>query len=178
MIKFYNNDIVYNFFHIPKTAGTSVSSAIKENFDYEFMWKKYKPDYPTGAQHLSYEFYKDYVQPTDINFAVVRNPVDRISSLYNNFIINDTRHYNSFTEWFDIMSNTYPHILESQQTIIGTGDIRLFNYTELHWLEIFLGVKLPKLNVLRKAALLTSNEVRFLKNHYQEDYQLLEYKVL
>ena len=178
MVKFYNNNKVYNFFHIPKTAGTSISTAIKQNYEYEFIWKNYKIKYPIGAQHLGYNFYKQYVHLDDINFAVVRNPVDRISSLYNNFVIKDTKQYSSFTEWFDIISNIYPHILKSQKSIIGNSNIQLFDYTKLHWLEIFLEVKLPKLNVLKSSSFLTSNAVEFLKNYYKEDYQLLEYKVL
>ena len=178
MVRFYNNNKIYNFFHIPKTAGTSISGAIKENFKYEFIWKNCKSNYPIGSQHLGYDFYKQYVNLDDINFAVVRNPVDRISSLYNNFIVKDTTQYSSFTEWFNVIINLYPHILESQRSIIGTGNIQLFDYNNLHRLEVFLGVKLPKLNVLAKISSLTSNEVEFIKNYYKEDYQLLEYKVL
>ena len=178
MVRFHNNNKVYNFFHIPKTAGTSISNAIKENFEYEFIWKNYKTNYPIGAQHLGYDLYKHYVHIDDINFAVVRNPVDRISSLYNNFITKDTTRYSSFTEWFSVIMNRYPHILESQKNIISDGNIKLFDYNNLHRLETFIGVQLPKLNVLAKISSLTNNEIAFIKNYYKEDYQLMEYKVL
>lgn len=171
MIKFNHNNKVYNFFHIPKTAGTSISNVIKNKFEYEFIWKRYKQDYDIGFQHLSYKTFEEHVDPNDINFAVVRQPVDRIVSLYKNFIVKDK--YQSFTDWYESITVSAPHILKSQKEILSGGKFILFKFNNLKPLEKELNVTLPMLNVIEKNITITKHEVDLILERYSEDLEVL-----
>jgi hypothetical protein len=172
MIKFNHNNKVYNFFHIPKTAGTSISNVIKNNFEYEFIWKKYKQDYSIGFQHLSYKTFEKHVDSDDINFAVIRHPVDRIVSLYKNFIVKDK--YQSFTDWYESITVSAPHILKSQKEILEGGKFILYKFDNLKPLEKELNVTLPMLNVIEDITKIDQHEVDLILSRYSEDFEVLE----
>lgn len=63
------------FIHIPKNGGTSVSHWLRENLGGEKGTKKH-----SGMMHLAEEW-PDVVNPT--TFAIIRNPWDRMISLYH-----------------------------------------------------------------------------------------------
>lgn len=175
MVKFYYKDTPHNFFHIPKTGGTSISYGLQENFTTELFWKNYKEQYRLGSQHLSYNHYKKYVDVNDMNFAVVRDPVARINSLYKNFLVKDTTKHNSFTQWFSRIEKDDPHILCSQIDILKDGTYDLYHFDSLYLLEDYLQIKLPVKNKINLETNITVEEKEFIKYHYREDYKLLEY---
>src|SRR6056300_1645838 len=148
MIKFTYQGKQHNFFHIPKTAGTSVFYLLEENFKTELVWQSYIKQYKLGSQHLSYEQYKPHILPSDINFTILRNPVDRIVSLYKNFIVNDIKDYESFLDWYLITKKINPHILKSQRELLKGGDFLIFHFDNLCLLEDYLNLKLPRYNVI------------------------------
>lgn len=174
MIKFHYKNQIHNFFHIPKTAGTSISFLIQDNFKHELIWEIYEKDYNLGSQHLSYSFFKKHVSPGDINFAVVRSPVDRIVSLYKNFAAKGYE-YKSFLDWFWHIKKHSPHILKSQYNLLKGGKYIFYNFDSLYLLENYLELKLPRYNVIELPLKIEKKEIKFIKRYYQEDFQLLEY---
>mgnify|MGYP003971708307 FL=1 len=175
MVKFKYKTKIHNFFHLPKTGGTSISFFIQDKFEYDLVWKLYEKEFPLGSQHLDYNHYSNHVSSNDLNFTVVRNPVDRIVSLYKNFIAKDTNNYNSFTDWFNITARTTPHILKSQSSILKGGTFKFFNFDNMSLLENYFDAELPKYNVIDLVVQMDDNEVDFIKKYYLEDFQLLEY---
>lgn len=174
MIKFKYKNKIHNFFHIPKTAGTSISFLVQDHFECELIWELYQKDYRMGSQHLSYSFFKKHVDPTDLNFAVVRSPVDRIVSLYKNFEAKGHQ-YKSFLDWFWQIKKDSPHILKSQYNMLKGGKYIFYNFDSLDRLENYLELKLPRHNVIELPLTIEKREIKFIKRYYEEDFQLLEY---
>ena len=73
------------FIHNPKTAGTSISTWLDENFATK-----------RGRKHGHHLEVKEYFPDTVFTFGVVRNPWSRLASWYN--YINHTNE--SFEQWF------------------------------------------------------------------------------
>lgn len=175
MVKFKYNGQVYNFFHLPKTAGTSISFAIQEKYEYNLVWQMYENKFPLGSQHLDFAHYNAHVDPSDINFTVVRDPVKRIVSLYKNFVAKDKVKYRSFTDWFNQTLKSAPHILKSQTAMLKGGTFRFFQFDNLQPLEEYFDIHLLRYNEIECKTYVTDNELKFINQKYSEDFQLLEY---
>lgn len=177
MVKFELKGKTHNFFHIPKTGGTSlIEGVIWNNFKYFHMFELF-PEYTLGPNHLSYREYEEVgaVLPDDINITIVREPIARVISFYKNFVVKDTRDHDSFTEWFSYMKETYPYLIRSQKQILTGGKYLIFNFDRIHEIEEYLGQKLPFKNVINYDVQVTNDEVDHLKEYYQEDFEMLEH---
>ena len=77
----YSNSNKFMFYHIPKTAGTSMYSVFKQygvsTHVNEFHWTRVRSH--TAVEHT----WDKYKGNEYFSFAVVRNPYDRMFSLYN-----------------------------------------------------------------------------------------------
>ena len=45
MVKFKYKTKIHNFFHLPKTGGTSISFFIQDKFEYDLVWKLYEKEF-------------------------------------------------------------------------------------------------------------------------------------
>lgn len=70
-----------SFVHIPKTGGQSVRAWMKEQDDFNIMPLN---DRHIDVKHPTYAMMKDYFgEDLGYTFAIVRNPYDRIVSMYH-----------------------------------------------------------------------------------------------
>lgn len=178
------------FFHIPKNAGTSVSSALLKNENYYYPWvitskilRKFKKtdnfffDNFQKKIHLftSHETVKKIEEniSTEIfdnffKFAVVRNPYSRFVSRYNYLkLTNNLKEYN-FTEFLEnhvkkslITDKQYKFLLNKNKKIGVNKILKFENINE----EIFQLSKKINLNPAKFKKLNTST-----KDNYRDYY--------
>lgn len=76
------NNLILNFVHIPKTGGSCISSYLRAKGPLAF-YSPVRPDWlPSSPQHLTSQYQNALVPPsfTDLSFAVIRDPVERLMS--------------------------------------------------------------------------------------------------
>jgi hypothetical protein len=83
---YLNEEQAVTFFHIPKTAGTTIESWLEDSGKYQqLLFSQYKlEDILVTPQHLGYETVSKLTngvkRPFSYKFAIVRNPFDRLVS--------------------------------------------------------------------------------------------------
>ncbi len=72
------------FYHIPKTAGSSVLSALQKYNDIDIIDFKNKVPKETQLHHINRSLVENLLKLPEnlLEFTVVRNPLDRLISLY------------------------------------------------------------------------------------------------
>jgi hypothetical protein len=154
------------FFHIPKTAGSSIRDALKKSCpdhrrtEVNLIHYHTKNDPPRGMHTRNYHtFHADQPNMKKIidvaglrvdnyfEFVIVRNPYVRLLSIYNYDIARTTRKYSDFDSFLDLCEDpdyvnpTTPFWYKSQLTWIKnplSKKFRYYKYEELDkaWAEI------------------------------------------
>ncbi|QIR15127.1 capsular polysaccharide synthesis protein [Shewanella aestuarii] len=71
------------FIHIPKNAGTSIETVLRENCQFEFLYSPNAGGLPCTPQHFHRPYLSSIINFKQIrNFAVVRHPLSRLVSEY------------------------------------------------------------------------------------------------
>ena len=149
----YENNYIY--FHIPKCAGTSISSNLKEYYNGKNKHKH-------GGAKLAKEFFFKKKWNSFFKFSFVRNPYDRMVSWYehlirNKFLINKKVSFKDFLKDYDsyyredkrnvsFKENQYDFILADEMQFIGRFEnlendwkkllkILNFKYYPLKWIN-------------------------------------------
>lgn len=175
------------FVHIPKNAGTSLSSILNgpNQFLIDKPWSVYK--------HYYSNYWEEYT-----TFSVIRNPISRFKSLYKYIRMNNwmneslSKHcsiktdINEFTEIvFDNYKNITTPIISSQSYFICDKDNNikvdtLIRYENLDEDLKEIGIKnIPKLNqsYVENDDLIKLNDdsIFIIKKIYQKDFENFEY---
>jgi hypothetical protein len=175
------------FVHIPKNAGTSLSSVLSgpNQFLIDKPWSSYKEYYKTKWDEYT-------------TFSVVRNPLDRFISLFkyirmNNWfrhpiLLNYCKNETSINEFVRIIENTdnfldIPILLPQSYFICRENTVmvdKLIRYKnidkELEKINLY---NIPKLNesIIQNHRLveLESNSISTLKQMYEKDFNIFDY---
>lgn len=143
------------FTHVPKTAGTSIASALGRRIDGSFSLSHFTPD--EAIREIFQESWSDFY-----SFAVVRNPWERYISLYNyqksglyaaRVGLNHSHRIAtalSFTEWmtFNINSRLRSNWFGVPQEGWCNGVTEVFQMENLNELQKVLELKLRRSLVL------------------------------
>jgi len=178
------------FFHIPKTAGTSIHNylyaecadgAFFTNLMFEKFLKRYDGKFNFFKQsqiyqlpefkHLSQRQGSLILEELNLNvknfieFVVVRNPYDRLISYYNFILHKDYSNMHKLLD--DIESNTVDPVLHyrTQLEYIKnplTNNLRIFKYERLDECEVFLQDMLGTNQMLPKLNVTTNSFIEGL----------------
>ena len=187
------------FMHIPKTAGSSLRKALNTNPDIEYHeWQQDHHSLTTLLSRCEYHNFKP-----DYAFTVVRNPYDRMESLFSysrllykrEFTISNIEHqkkfykdFRLFTEYkfkpwlhwvlFERAKNSNNSVLRTQSSYIDCEyDINVFKFEDLHILENQLNLKMEVVNVQPKETIEWDTECRDLvKLYYKKDFERFNYE--
>jgi hypothetical protein len=174
----YNYSEKYDLFfiHIPKTAGTSINTALE-----------IEPE-KRGHRSLSdlYKLYKDAVQKTPC-FAVARNPWDRVVSLYE---FRKQKGYHSMTfkdwlrrgvrakyEWTPFSAMTSSDI-EKRVQVLRYENLRE-EWTVFAKKNRIVQNELPVLNTSNRKAYrdyYDEEDKAYIQEFFKKDIELLDYK--
>jgi hypothetical protein len=172
---YFDNNLL--FIHIPKNAGTSVKLFLSQKT--KLMGYKY------GSEHIKYtDLIKKVPRLEKLNsFCIVRNPFDRLTSIYrfaktpfklrkwfkNNYKkiekkISTFESFLEFIEEYTLQDKSHPMLSYRNQHEWADGVDYVFKYEKIHEVQFFLnnqgiGGKLPKMNI--------SNN---LNTHYKDYY--------
>ena len=84
------------FIHLTKTGGSSIEKILKQQPDFRLLKDKILTDYSQWKSMVKYEPELEEKVKTYTVFTVVRNPVDRFVSAYNDFF--HTRYKQSYVD--------------------------------------------------------------------------------
>ncbi len=125
------------FFHIGKAAGSSVEKLLDENrYDsnipnYEVFFG-YEPSENIYLQHASASFIYENLENEIFNsyykFAVVRNPYERLVSVYHYLIDQHTKRFGSFEAYI----NELPKMLSNNSLKNGSHHLAQISYTHIN----------------------------------------------
>lgn len=153
------------FVHVPKTAGSSIVSALKSRLKFNFP-EGYSGHGPAHYPLFIFEKYNDL--STKFVFSVVRNPFTRAFSYYDHylrvtgstatfeqFLDHVRRKRQSILDYYDsknMVSTKTPFIVYSQSFYIFNskgkmGLDKLYRHENLSELENDFEIKLPNINV-------------------------------
>ena len=180
----YRSD--FNFIHINKCGGTSITNAIGQ---------KYK------LHDLAIErrIYLGHKWEKAFNFSVVRNPYSRIVSLYNYQIKNNYINQNiklSLYDWIEKFfiqdtgrqSQKWRMYLNQKSWIYFEDKLLVNKYYKLEtiyndWEDIIRQCKqpyraLPKLNATDRGEInLTGEEMRLVNRVFKNDFEAFKYRI-
>jgi hypothetical protein len=178
------------FLHIPKTAGTSIQHAIQTKYGYP-KWMRYH-----SRLSSTLEICKMYSYIPDYSFTVVRDPYDRLVSLFTHtkkqykedpisFFLNESSgnknnpNYEAYLEFMKTDFNSWIKSTFSKKTefvdlklmpqseyIDCDYDIDIFKFEELYKVEEKLKVTLPKLNENLKPNIAWTDESKQIVQNY------------
>lgn len=187
------------FIWIPKTAGTSTYTAIKEKHGMDLRIERHtiysfnnKGNVTFGHldPHLLLSVQlvnKDYWQSA-YKFAVVRNPYERFVSLYFDFLrskrlASDTSMIQFAQALLNMprkpgLYNTFGFSQCASQVSWLLPGVTIFFYEDLGSLEKELDIKLPRLNQRTDASEHLSIELKkMIADLYYEDFCVFNYKI-
>jgi len=107
MIIYINNNITYNYIHIPKNSGKYIRKLIEQNHKNKVIKIFWGIKDNFDLAHIPYMLYKKYYDNICIFYTYVRNPYDRIISAY--FYLNNNKNIEDFK-------------------VFLTKDLQLFNF--------------------------------------------------
>mgnify|MGYP000199163942 CR=1 FL=1 len=187
------------FLHIPKTAGSSLRRALTNNPDIEYH--EWQQDHHSLSTLLTRCQYHNFTP--DFSFTVVRNPYDRMESLFSysrllykrEYSISNIAHqkkfykdFRLFTEYkfkpwlnwvlFERAKNSNNSVLKTQSSYVNCQyPLEVFKYEQLHILESKLNIKMEVVNVQPKETVEWDNDCRDLvKLYYKEDFERFGYE--
>ena len=129
------------YFHIGKAAGTSVEKLLDNKkrdhkvADYDDFYG-YDRDHNIYLQHASAAFMRDNVDRNIFDnyykFSVVRNPYERLVSVYHYLIDQHTKEFGSFEGYI----NTLPNLVSQSNLLKGSHHIAQSCYTHIEGQQI------------------------------------------
>lgn len=186
------------FIHIPKTAGTTIETALGmksiKNFYNEYKFKHYC----VCPQHLTCEELSHEIDLADFElFTVVRNPYDRLVSEYNYIQNNEwlfKLKHATFKEFIKLIPNLdqverkyiFDGHLETQSSFIkGYEDrIKIFHYEKINECFDYLSSKygplefgLERKPIEKKNIKWTKELKKIVQSVYAEDFDRFNYKM-
>lgn len=183
------------FFHIPRTAGSALRTALNSHQYIDFNTEDYIKKLPPGIDpmHINQTIARPMLENVDhyFEFTVVRNPLIRLLSLYNKFF----NKFGTFSNFIQRLSahynNTFPisvhaDIFNSQLHWIQTpltSKIHIFKFEDIvkdtTELSVKLGIDpffLPKENQAQQLVdSLSTTEIDFCKEFLKLEYEILNY---
>jgi len=192
------------FVHIPKNAGTSIRTALRNQYTIPFNLFAHvtHSQMHARASYIGYDY--------DYTFTVVRHPIDRLYSVYNHAqktVFEKIHNYsdleyhfitktqllefhknfasiNLFVEHFFGMVNTSKHIwsyhyfLPQSTWMDSTEPCEVFQFENLQPLEEKLQISLPRENVSNASRPpLSRRSVDLLYNYYEQDFKNFGYRL-
>jgi len=169
------------FFHIPKTAGSSVRLALSEYSEpVMILNQNFDP------LHINQLWAKEYIDlPTDYKeFVIVREPLSRLISMFK-YGYNQSR-FGSFSNFCQRVAEHYTrpflsNFYDSQLTWIEnsvTKNIKVFKLEELSSLGEYLEIKnfqLSRENVSSIDIDITPDEEKYCREFLSKEYEILGY---
>ncbi len=113
-----NDEHNYIFIHIPKTGGSSITEALGYKVGLQHLFNKVDSDIALFGTHTYARYVKDFMMKDNdgfveydsyFSFAIVRNPWDRLYSLYN-FMCKAPRH-ESHIDQQQLIDKGFKHFL-------------------------------------------------------------------
>jgi len=171
----------FMFFHIPKTAGTSVRLALAEHSEPLMILKQNFDPININQIHA-----KKFVSlPTDYKeFVIVREPLTRLISVFR--YGNNPSKFGTFSNFCQRMKEHYTrpfltNFYDSQLSWIEnsiTGNIKVFKLEDLSSLGEYLEIEnfeLPRENVNPINIDITPEERNFCLEFLKKEYEILGY---
>jgi hypothetical protein len=188
------------FLHIPKNAGSAIRHALIQSPNINYMtWMNLHHYLSTLINRCEYHNYKP-----DFSFTVVRNPYDRVESIFSysrmmykdNFNIASLKKrktdYEDYVAFANLEFKSWlKYVLffrtkESTATISRTQSmwfdcdypIEIFKYEDLHILEKRLDIKLEIVNSHPKQKIEWDDETRdMVRLYYKDDFKNFGYSL-
>ena len=192
------NGRLIEFFHIPKCGGTSVKTMLLEAMDYD--WKNSPAaDWGLQAEERKYTkqqakfrsefFLKQYGRRPDYRFTVIRDPVDRMVSVYTNRVLfyrkmadpGWDRFINKMPNW---SNSDITHHAMPMWKIIGTNPrmYKVFTMDEIktkvpEFLSEIAGKEVSPMqrqtgvSEKKKNIVVTEQQINKIKRVYDKDYR-------
>ena len=168
------------FIHIPKTAGTSISSYFNERQ----IRLRVQPGKHDTINHIKQRFSNLYDSYS--NFTVVRNPYDRMVSWYSFLKGNSSKEVVSFNEWIKDHSKLWhiddPKYFAGPQYVWINETVSILKYENLKEdLNNFFNKKidLPIINKSKRKDYLSyynEESLDIVYNKHREDFKRFNYK--
>ena len=177
------------FFHIPKTAGASVRSALDKykTFgpdDYSHAINKHRIDTLHINQDIAQTFY-NFAHLKQ--FVFVREPIERLISLYN--YVQKSKRFDSFDEFTKVVSKHYekPNALKNlfnSQLHWITDETKILKYEDLiidtkkEFSKLDLDIeKLEVINVTNKSYMPNKTQIDVCLTFLKDEYNKLNYDI-
>jgi hypothetical protein len=182
------------YWHIPKTAGISIRALLEQYTTTKVVDYKSKFDSLTDPLHINQQdFLKlnfDEIPSNYFEFVVVRNPLDRLVSMYN--YGHNSKKFGSFSNFAQRVAQHYQHPTMSnfynsqldwiKQPITDRLQIYKLETLEQNLAELCIKINIDNqplmhynksINVTDK---LSTREVEFCRDFLAEEYEILNYQ--
>lgn len=182
------------FWHIPKTAGISIRALLEQYATTKVPDYISKVDSITDPLHINQQDFLNLnigqIPNNYFEFVVVRNPLDRLVSMYN--YGNNPQRFGSFSNFAQRVAMHYHHrtmsnFYNSQLEWINNPITNQVNIYKLENLENDIADMCAKIGIDKQplvhynksvnvADVLSTREVEFCKDFLAEEYEVLNYQ--
>lgn len=178
------------FVHIPKTGGTSVKIALRENGIADNWIRQTPPEKYLWGHDPFYSLQKDNNLDGAFKFSVVRNPYEWIYSFYRFIMQINLHNYKSFENFIDLLeSSQNKHMSRNRQgqryylkDLQGNVSLdKIYKFENLGELEKDLNISLPFINKGQYHPEDFFNDYKpknidRIRKIFEEDFSILGYK--